>query len=59
MRNMTKTISIRLPQQMVDELESECRSSGATTSSIVRDALERHLLKSPEPMKTRRRWRLR
>lgn len=43
MKNMTKSVSVRLPEMTVTALERECESRGMTASAVVRFALDLYL----------------
>ncbi|MCC7374752.1 MAG: ribbon-helix-helix protein, CopG family [Verrucomicrobiales bacterium] len=47
-----KTISIRLPDQLLERLEAECRVRQITRSSLVRECLEKALTAPPSGGKT-------
>ena len=47
MKNMTKSVSVRLPEMTVTALERECESRGMTASAVVRYALDRYLDQTP------------
>jgi Arc/MetJ-type ribon-helix-helix transcriptional regulator len=43
MKNMAKSVSVRLPEVTLAALERECASHGVTASAVVRSALDRYL----------------
>ena len=43
------TISLKLPDELLERLENESRARGATKSSIVRECIEQQLQEIPVP----------
>lgn len=48
---MMKTLSLKLPDEMVKILEDRARSRGTTKSEILREALAGYLAQTPPPGK--------
>lgn len=61
-RQMTRAISVRLPESTIDDLERACAEQSMTTSAFVRAMIDHYLQPQPEdlqpaPARRRRWWR--